>query len=167
MTEASIPLMPHDEAEQVVPVGEVLPLNNVSVLDIIPGYADPTKVRKFFEALVHEDTKAVILNSQNANGAVPDTVAPIIRETTERGVPVFVIAGNYGTDHGVLEIRYDSQRQAAEAGAVLIRDVNVNNLGDVAQSAQAYVNQGLVGTGLNQAIIDQYGAATSPTEQAK
>ena len=142
---------------------EILPLNDVAVINVEPGLANPKSARAIFDLCLQNNPKALVLSTY-ASGALPDAFTPLISEFSKRATPVFVVAGNYGSDHGIQTIDYRTQVGPIKAGATLLRDVNVKHLPDVAQAVQSAINQGLTGEALKQAIVEKFG---TPVEVAK
>lgn len=81
-----------------------------------------------------------------ASGTLPDELVPVIQEWNHKGISFFLVAGNYGTDHGILanegDTLYGTMRRPVAAGAIPIRDVNINHLADVARAVQTAINDG-------------------------
>lgn len=139
---------------------EVLPLNDVAVIDVNPGLAIPESARVLFDLYLKNNPKAIVLSTY-ASGALPDSFTPLIEECKAKEISVFVVSGNYGTDHGIQSIKYEAQLGAVKAGAIPLKDVNVKHLPGVAQAIQSSVNQGLRGKELNQAVVEKFGTPES------
>lgn len=105
------------------------------------------------------DTKApAILIIGTANGTIPSFLNPFITEATVDR-PVFIASTNYAYDEGPLvkDTPYDSQIETASAGAVLLRDVNINGLGDILDTINQGAETGLVGRELRDFVLERFG----------
>lgn len=111
---------------------------------------------QFFDAIEAEGSKALIVTGY-ATGTTPGALNPFITRTVERGVPVFVLSDNAGEDQGPQKIKYTAQQEAVDAGATILRDVNVNAGEEVAYAIQDAIDEGKTGEDLAQALIAIYG----------
>lgn len=100
--------------------------------------------------------KALILLS-NASGTTPETLNPFIEEFVGKDIPVFLLSRNYARETGIQKITYGAQAEAVKAGAIPLKDVNVNGTLRVVDAIQKAASEGLNGKRLNDAIITQFG----------
>lgn len=125
----------------------------VAVLDINPTLAE--NARANFDAHLKMDPKAFVLLT-SATGSTPQILNPIIRELTEKKIPVFLLSNNPGLETGIQKITYEPQLDAVNAGAVPLRDVNVNRTLDVVNAIQQQIKEGLTGDRLKTAIVEKF-----------
>jgi len=136
---------------------------NVSVLHTSMGMTAPELAQSAFRAHVGTGVKALIIVG-TANGTVHKALFPLIRETTERNVPIFVLSDNPSDDYGVKALKYEPQMKVADAGATPLRDVNIKKIAEVVQTIQAEINQGKTGQQLNEAVIEKFGTPALPAQ---
>jgi hypothetical protein len=92
-----------------------------------------------------------------ATGTSPESLNGVIKQRTEKGIPVFLVSKNPGDAHGILKITYGPQQESKEAGAIALEKVNVNNLYDVIMPAiQDEFAKGKRGAGLGEAIREKF-----------
>lgn len=123
------------------------------------GSVGEASARIWFDFVATLGTKAIVITG-TPNGTVPDFFNPHIAASVEHGVPVFILSSNYACDTGPavsLEAPYDSQTAVVEAGATILRDVNMNCTTEVLEAINRGVAEGYEGPGLNQLLVDQYG----------
>jgi hypothetical protein len=102
-----------------------------------------------------EGVDAIVIISF-ATGTVPQVLAPAIRDRVEAGVPVFLLSDNAGDKHGILKIAYGVQAVIAEAGAISLEKVNINNLEEVVAAIDQELSQGYKGKELGEIINKKY-----------
>ncbi len=134
-------------------------LKDVGVIDV--GSGGGKSIIPHLDAIINADQidkpKAIILLGE-VSGSTPEILNPKIREIVKKGISVFIVCKAYGEQSGIHEFRYQIQIQAAKAGAIHLRDANLKTLIEVANTAQTFINQGITGEPLNQAMIARYGA---------
>ncbi|MEK7601470.1 MAG: hypothetical protein AAB480_02980 [Patescibacteria group bacterium] len=136
----------------------------VAVLEVTPALASTDGARLNFHAHLRANPKALLLIAY-ASGGTPESLNPFIQEYTDRGIPVFLLSNNPADDHGIREITYGVQADAAKAGAVSFKDVNINNFHQVVRTIQDAAKEGLEGEDLKKAIIAQFGMATEGSHE--
>lgn len=136
----------------------------IAVLEVNPGLADSDNARLNFHAHLRANPKALLLIAY-ATGGTPESLNPYIQEYTDKGIPVFLLSNNPGDDHGIREITYGVQAEAAEAGAISLKDVNINSLQQVVRAIQDAAKAGLEGENLRKAIVGQFGMATAGSHE--
>lgn len=105
-----------------------------------------------------ERPKVVILLGE-ATGVTPSALNPAIENLTNKGVPVFVVSSAYAEDSGMRDAPYDTHRNAANAGAIHLRDANARTVvTEVAAAAQNAINEGKLGKELKEAMIERFGS---------
>ncbi|HVT01351.1 MAG TPA: hypothetical protein VHE53_03925 [Patescibacteria group bacterium] len=131
--------------------------SDVFTLSVTPVLGSNQELtRGIFDQIKASGIKALILTGY-ATGTVPDKLNPFIKETVERGVPVFVLSTNPADAKGPQRIKYESQEKVLEAGAKILSGVNVNNEEEVAKAVQEAIGEGKTGEELSQAITDRFG----------
>lgn len=143
--------MVHESRETLSPKA-----SNVSVLHTNLGMTSPDLMRKVFEAHVGETTKALIIRGW-ATGTVNESLLPLVRETTERGVSVFILSDNPADSKGIQKLKYEPHVEAVAAGAIPLKDVNINQGMEVLEAIQEEIDLGKTGKDLNDAIADRFG----------
>ncbi|OGE19653.1 hypothetical protein A3J19_02000 [Candidatus Daviesbacteria bacterium RIFCSPLOWO2_02_FULL_41_8] len=135
----------------------------VAVIDTqLIGSIDEARMN--FEAQSIQKPKAMIL-LVDATGGSKDILNPFIKEAVDEGTPVFLLSKNYGRNTGIQKVAYGTQSDAVEAGATPLRDINVNSTLEVVNVIQAAVDQGLTGSELKVAIVEQFGSpVVKPTK---
>lgn len=153
----TISLMTQVLEQPTAPEGE--PRNfEVAFLPATPALAgSPALTAEFFDAIENAGLKALVVEGYAA-GTTPEALNPFIARTVQRGVPVFVLSNNPGEDHGPQRIKYAVHQQAVDAGATILRGVNINAAEEVANAIQDAIDAGKTGQDLAQALIDIYGA---------
>ena len=117
--------------------------------------ATPFLTPEHFKSMV-AGSEAVIL-AAFATGTIPERLIPIIKSTTESGVPVFLLSKNPGDSHGILnERKYEAQANAADAGAIVLKTVNVNNAASVLAVISEEISLGNHGKNLGMAIKKRF-----------
>lgn len=109
------------------------------------------------EGLEHitRNTKAVILIAY-ATGTTPEILNPVIKKLTELGTPVFLLSNNPKDSHGILKIVYAVQTESAQAGAIALQKVNINNLQEVLDAIQDELDRGKRGAELGEIIKQKF-----------
>ncbi len=135
----------------------------VAVLRVDPGMGNPSEARLNFDTHLRMNPKAIVLEVY-ATGGPPEAMVPFIKDSVQKGVPVFLLSTNYARDTGIQQLSYGPQQLAAEAGAIPLRDVNVDRTLDVVAAVQAAANKGLVSKDLEDEIINQFGTVAPRPE---
>lgn len=117
-----------------IPIIEATPLVKVKDMEIMSEGADAIVIITF------------------ANGGAPDRLAPFIKSQTQKGVPVFLLASNFGTDHGIIRRWDQTQVNLAKAGAIEIEKINVNNQQELLKAIQEEISHGKKGSELGLAV---------------
>lgn len=138
------------------------PERPAQTLDIVRITASPiiarsSDARRAFDISLALKPKAMMIDGY-VSGMVPDSFYPLIRESVDLGVSVFVLSTNYANTEGAIqEVKYESQEAMIKSGAVPIRDVNTNKFEEVRLAIQAGIDRGLRGMELDKAIAEQFG----------
>lgn len=141
---------------------------DITLLPATPALiASPDLTAHFFEAFENTGSKALVITGY-ASGTTPSILNPFIKGSVERGVPVFVLSNNPGDEKGPQRITYGVHQEAVDAGATILRDVNINRGAEVLYAIQDAIDDGKTGQELAQALIDIYGTPGRelPTEAA-
>lgn len=143
--------------QPVSPEGEPRGLE-VAFLPATPALAGNLDLTAhFFDSIENAGSKAVVITGY-ASGTTPEVINPFIARTVQRGVPVFVISNNPAEDQGPRRIKYAVHQEAVDAGATILRGVNINAIEELASAIQDAIDAGKTGPDLTRAIIEQYGA---------
>ncbi len=118
---------------------------------------NPGLTAEFFDAIENAGSKALVIEGF-ASGTTPEVLNPHIARAVGRGVPVFILSNNPGEDHGPQRIKYAVHQEAVNAGATVLRDVNVNAAEEVANAIQDAIDAGQTGHELARTLVDRYGA---------
>jgi L-asparaginase/Glu-tRNA(Gln) amidotransferase subunit D len=127
----------------------------VATLHITPNLGGaPELLANMFRAVEDSGSKALIIQGF-ATGTVPVVAHPHIeRLVKEKNIPVFVLSDNKGEDFGVRNLKYENHEQLVTAGAIPLRDVNVNDT----ERVVARINESLmVGANSNEIVRDVIG----------
>lgn len=126
---------------------------SIPIVGVFPGM-DPTILNTF----VQKDTKAIVVES-NARAALAEDTYDTVRSIVDRGIPVIVLADEYGERHGITHIADEPQRKTLEAGAIYLETLGVgapnaddNNQGHIQQvvaTIEDGIKQGLNGVELS------------------
>ena len=144
--------------EQPAPSEEEPRSLDIAILPTTPALAGNLAITaEFFDAMEQADSKALIIEGYAA-GTTPVALNPFITSTVQRGVPVFILSNNPAEDHGPQRIKYATHQEAVDAGATILRGVNINGMEEVANAIQDAIDEGKTGQDLAQALIDIYGA---------
>ena len=122
--------------------------------DIGVVFITPVMIPERLEHVIH-NTKAVILIAF-ATGTTPEILNPAIKKLTESGVPVFLLSNNPGDSHGILRTRYGVQERSAQAGAIALQKVNINNLAEVLDAIQDELDKDKRGAELGETIRQKF-----------
>lgn len=142
------------EAAAATPEAKQFSYPDVLNLPVMPGMEGQT-MTEFFEKVVPKAKALVIIAFPS--GTTPSSLNPFIHDLTEKDIPVFILANNPLTPHGIREIRYETQAEAVEAGAIPLRNVNINNRLDVYIYIQEQINAGKTGKDLGATIAEKFG----------
>ncbi|MBI4994063.1 hypothetical protein HZC21_00240 [Candidatus Peregrinibacteria bacterium] len=118
--------------------------------DIGVIFISPITTPEGLEHMAH-NMKAIILIAY-ATGTTPDILNPVIKKLTESGTPVFLLSNNPKNSHGILRTVYAVQERSAQAGAIALQKVNINNLQEVLNAIQDELNKGKKGAELGEII---------------
>lgn len=129
-------------------------LKNVFSFPYRPGAHETVDV--FFDAAVKTDKKAIVIITYNT-GATDEELIPFIKKCKDHGINIFLLSDNPANDFGIQTIKYETTQKAIEAGAIPLRNPNVNNQWDVQREIQRLINQGKIGEELNKSVIEQFG----------
>lgn len=132
-----------------------IPLRDVAYFQVVPGQDSELTADLF--RIAGDKAKALVL-AGFATGTTPNVLNPHIKALTEKGIPVFILSKNPANEHGIRKIKYQVQQDAVEAGAIPLRDPNVNNDVEVLTSIQQAINDGKTGEQLTQAVVEKYGS---------
>lgn len=136
------------------PTPETLPLVKCAVVK-----AEPTLTPELFQHFTH-GAESIIITSF-ANGTVPNRLSAVIKLKVDSGIPVFLISNNSGDNHGIERLKYQVQVDIAQAGAIALKKVNINNIESVIRAIQEETVLGKKGSDLERAISERFGVATS------
>lgn len=109
------------------------------------------------------EAKAIIVVAY-ASGAMPDRLAPAIKQRIQEGIPVMVLSNNPGDQAGIIKFDYAAGKEAYDAGAVPLEKVNINQQGEVMAAIIEALNQGLRGQALAEAIRQRYAYGEGETK---
>ncbi len=154
--------MPEDSIETTETSPTEFP--DLGLIAVNPSLSNEALARGLFDATLSAQPKAVILETY-ATGAVPTKLTPLIREITEKGIPVFLVSSNFGDEKGITKLAYEANMGAVGAGAVPLRDVNSRHMTEIMGAIQGEINAGKIGADLTRAIVDQFGTPPLPGTQ--
>ncbi len=136
---------------------------DVAYLTVTPTLNNPGFAPKIFDAIAKTHPKALVLEVY-ASGTSPTVLDPLIKKYVDNGISVFLLSNNPGDEKGIEKLAYAANLGSVQAGAIPLRDVNVNQRLDVISTIQHAINEGHTGTDLNDEIISKYGTA-APTSR--
>lgn len=91
----------------------------IPIVGTFPGM-DPS----YLEAFVTEGTQALVLES-NAHAALASNLHPTVKRISDQGIPVIVLADQYGERHGITHVADEPQQGTLEAGAFYLETIGV------------------------------------------
>lgn len=101
-------------------------------------------------------TAQVILLCTFASGAMPNRLAPVIKERIAAGVPVIVISDNAGDNCGILKIIYEAGKEAYDAGAFPLQKVNIMQHEEIKTALIKALDEGKRGQELVECMRELY-----------
>ncbi len=146
-------------AERTSIVEDSPDLSRIAVLPVTPlTGANLELTQAFFKAAIGAGAKAILLIGY-ATGTTPGAINPLVKDTVESGIPIFVLSNNKGDDKGPQRITYGSQQDAVDAGITPLRDVNINHIEEVMATIDGMIADDVAGAELAQAVVDVYGTS--------
>lgn len=136
-------------------------ISDVGYFSVHPGLASNAELTRGLWDTYTNFSKAIVIEAYGS-GTTPEVLNPLIKDYVDKGGCVFLLSNNPGENRGILQLKYEPQVLAVEAGAVPLRDVNVNNRQAVSESIQDAINQGKTGEDLKRVIIEKYGTPLPP-----
>lgn len=132
----------------------------IPIVGTFPGM-DPS----YLEAFVTEGTQALVLES-NAHAALASNLHSTIKRICDQGIPVIVLADQYGERHGITHIVDEPQQGTLDAGAFYLEtlgvgapnadDENHDNLRQVIDVIKEGVDGGLSGKELGEFVQSRF-----------
>lgn len=151
------------------PTNEVPGYNNIAALQITPNLSSPGAeqlLESMFKAVEDSSSRVLILRGFGT-GTVPRAANPhISRLVHERDIPVFVLSDNPGDDFGVRRLKYEAHEGLVAAGAIPLRDVNINDVERVMATIQGSIDHGADSSEIVRTVVGEFGVPDNFEEMA-
>ncbi|MBI4079589.1 MAG: hypothetical protein HY429_04855 [Candidatus Levybacteria bacterium] len=140
------------------------PTPDVGYFSVTPALGANPELTRNLWGIYTKHSKALVLEVF-ATGTVPSILDPLIKECVDGGGSAFLLSNNPGDEKGITKLAYEANMGAVGAGAIPLRDVNVNNRIEVLKTIQEAISQGKIGNELNKVVIEKF-CAPAPQNSA-
>ena len=144
--------------EQPVEIAKDLVLYDVPIVEVSPELADPEQAEKEFKFSLSGDAEILLLDLSGTNGEIPESVLALSQQTSEQGVPVFVVEKAFTLDdednREFTTINPEARERALASGVNIVN--GEHQLSEVGQVAQLAVNIGHDIAGVKQAVLSKF-----------